>query len=158
MNKFLSTVFVLLIIFCLALTACSSDGSTIRLLSRCKMVDVPYETTEEYSVDLKYETVEAKSTTTLKGVLDVWAVGIVQVRNVDSETGEFTVIQTFKTLEDGETSLRTTQYIMPGETKEFKEEYDISAGEDVSLTYQVIPGTKKEIRTVTKYRQEERCE
>lgn len=147
--------------FSLALTACSSsDRSTIKFTSpiqKCKMVDVPYETTEEYSVDLKYEVVEDTKTTIFKGILDVWAVGIVKVKNVDSETGEFTVTQIFKTLEDGETSLKSAHYIMPGEAIEFREEYDISSGEDFTVQYQVIPGTKKETRIVTKYRQEEQC-
>jgi len=162
MNKNIILAFALMLALSLLLAACDSGtGSTIRFTSpikTCKTVDVPYQVTEEYDVNLKYEVVETLKTPTLKGILDVWAVGIVKVRNVDSETGTFTVIQTFKTLEDGETSLKSTQYIMPGETKEFEEEYDISAGEDFTVKYQIIPGTKKETRIVTKYKQEERCE
>lgn len=162
MKRHILMAFGLMTLLALLLMACNSESdSTIRFTSpikTCKTVDVPYQVTEEYDVPLKYEVADASKTTTFKGVLDVWAVGIVKIRNVDSETASFTVTQMFKTLEDEETSSKSTQYIMPGETKEFREEYDITSGEDFTVQYQVIPGTKKETRTVTKYRQEEQCE
>ena len=162
MNKNVILTFALMLVLSLLLAACESGtGSTIRFTSpikTCKTVDVPYQVAEEYDVNLKYEVVEASRTTTFKGFLDVWALGIVKVRNVDSETGTFTVTQFFKTLERGEKSFQSSQYIMPGETKEFEEEYDITTGEDFTVQYRVIPGTKKETRTVTKYKQEEICD
>ena len=130
----------------------------------------PYQATEEYKVDLKYEVVNNYKETFYEGFLDVWARSIVEVRNVDSETGSFIVKQTFKTLEDGSNDFTSSQYIMPGETKTFTEKYDISAGEDFDVSYVITPSQKTltrtvtkwrdvtKYRTVTKYKQEEVCE
>ena len=104
---------------------------------------------------MKYEHSGATSTT-LHG-LDVWAVGEVKVRNVDSETGAFSVEQTFSTLNRPSQSLKSTLYVMPGETKIFHEEFDISLGEDFKMTYVVMPAQKTLTRTVTKYRDEQQC-
>ena len=130
----------------------------------CKEIQVPYQDTEsyieqepyqatvEYKVNLKYEVVNNYKETFYEGFLDVWARGIVEVRNVDSETGSFTVKQTFKTLEDGSNDFTSSQYIMPGETKIFTKEYDISAGEDFDVSYVITPPQKTLTRTVTKWR------
>src|SRR3989344_1912452 len=125
-------------------------------IKTCKTVSVPYEVQEEYQVPLKYEVLERTKTNTLKG-FDLWTIGIVRLRNVDSETGMFTVEQTFKTL-DSEKTLKSSNYVMPGEVKEFRNEFDIDLGEDVTISYKVIPDKKTLTRTVTKYRQEERCD
>jgi hypothetical protein len=78
-------------------------------IKTCKNVEVPYEfqesyleqepyqATEEYQVPLKYEVVSATNYPGNHG-FDYWAVSEVKVRNVDSETGLFTVEQTIKTL------------------------------------------------------------
>jgi hypothetical protein len=159
-----------------------SADSTFKLQSpikTCRMVEVPYEeqeayidqepyqATEEYQENLKYEVVRHKPDTTLHG-FDVWATGDIDVRNVDSETGTFTVEQSFRTLA-GTRSYSSSQYIMPGETKNFHQEHDIDRDDKFELSYSVIPGQKTltrqvtrfrdvtKYRTVTKTRQEEQC-
>ena len=135
---------------------------------KCENVQVPYEeqepyqAIEEYQVPLKYEVISATKGTTLHG-LDVWAKDDVEVRNVDTETGTFSVAQTFKTLNRAPQTLQTSQYIMPGEIKNFHEEFDISLGEDFNVDYSVNPSEKTltrtvtKYRTITKYRTEQRC-
>lgn len=129
----------------------------------------PYTALEDQQVTLKYEVTKAISGTTDKG-FDIWAYGEVTVKNVDSETGSFTVEQTFTTLNKLPNTMRTTNYIMSGESKIFREEYDIKLGEDFNMKYVVQPGTKtvtKQVtkyravtkyRTETKYKQEEKCD
>jgi len=145
----------------LILSGCGdgTTGNTIKItnpIKTCKMVDASYQATEEYQEPLKYEVVEKTKSTTLKG-FDVWAVSEVTVKNVDTETGSFSVLQTFSTLNGQDRTLSSKQYIMPGETKTFREEYDIDLGEDFNVRYSVQPPTKTLTRTVTKYRQEEQC-
>lgn len=144
----------------------SPTGNTVKItnpIQTCKTVDVPYEelepyieqepyqAIEEYQVDLKFEVIEAKSSTTLHG-FDVWAVSTVKVKNVDSETGMFTIQQWFKKFEKESEKFSSNEYIMPGETKEFVQEYDVDAGEKWSSYHQVFPGQKTLTKTVTKYR------
>ena len=113
--------------------------------------DEPYQAIEEYQVPLKYEVISATKGTTLHG-LDVWATSDVEVRNVDSETGTFTVSQTFRTLNRAPKTMQSSQYIIPAEIKTFHEEFDIDLGEDFNVDYTVTPSEKTLTRTVTKYR------
>lgn len=160
MNKIL----LLIIIVALSLfTACNVDesltGNSLKFtnpIKTCKMVDVPYQAIEEYKVNLKYEVVNAFKNTFLDG-FDIWAKGVVSIRNVDTETDSFTVKQTFSTLNGASKTLSVIHYIMPGETTDFTSTYDINVGEDFNVNYQVIPGTKTMTRMVTKYKKEERC-
>ena len=158
-------------------------GNSIKLVNpiqKCEMDEVPYEVQEaniepyqaieEYDVDMKYEEISAYKTTALHGFFDMWAKSVVEIRNVDSETGLFTVEQTFETLNSGGKSFSSSQYIMPSETKTFIQEYDIDAGEDFNSYHKVFPAKKtlsrvvtkfKEVtkyKTVTEYRTEEQCE
>lgn len=136
----------------------SAESNSIKITSpvkTCRFVDVPYQATEEYQVDLRYEA--RGETETDNPGFDVVAIGRVFVRNVDSETGLFTVQQTFKTLNGMSPTYSSTHYVMPGETKVFEETYDVDWGEDFSMQYTVEPGQKTLTRTVTKFRQEERC-
>ena len=125
-------------------------------IKTCKNIEVPYQATEEYRVPLKYEVVSATKETTLNG-FDVWAVSDVIVRNVDSETGTFIVTQTFKTLNKAPQTFQSNQYIMPGEKKDFHEEFDINLGEDFNVDYRINPSEKTLTRVVTKYRTEQQC-
>lgn len=150
---------LLLICGTLILSGCGdgTTGNAIRItnpLKICKMVDVPYQATEEYQEPLKYE-YSGRTDTTLHG-FDIWAVGEVTVKNVDTETGLFTVLQTFTTL-NGQGTKSSTHYVMSGESVIFHEEYDITLGEDFKMTFLVQAPTKTLTRTVTKYRQEEQC-
>ncbi|MDD5615449.1 MAG: hypothetical protein PHH85_04540 [Candidatus Methanoperedens sp.] len=128
----------------------------------------PYNAYEDEQVLLKYEVTNALKSTTLKG-FDVWAYGEVTVRNLDSETGSFTVKQTITTLNNPSSTQQSSQFIMPSESKIFRQEYDIDMGDDFNINYIVEPGTKtitKQVtkyrtvtkyRSETKYRQEEQC-
>ena len=177
---------ILVIIVALSISGCTSSGdesSNIKLnspIQNCKMVDVPYEVQVAYTeqepytanvdeeVKLKYEIIESTTTTTDKG-FDIWAVGKVTIRNMDSETGSFKVEQYFSTLNDPKITRTSSQYIMQGESNIFREQVDIDLFEDFSMEYRVYPGTKiitKQVtkyrtvtmyRSETKYRQEEQC-
>ncbi len=150
-----------LCILLLLLAACDQGtGNAIKIKSpiqKCKQVEVPYDAIIEEKIPIKYEVMNAYTENFLDG-FDVWTAGRVLVRNVDSESGQFTVEQTFTTLKDGSRALRSSHYIMPGETVEFRSDYDIDMGEDVSLTYKVIEPKKTVTKTVTKYRTEEQCD
>ncbi|MEK6900587.1 MAG: hypothetical protein AABX05_05670 [Nanoarchaeota archaeon] len=137
-------------------------------IKTCKQVEVPYEVQEayeeqepyqaleEYQVPLKYEADGYKDATTHG--FDYWARSTIKVRNVDSETGQFTVQQWFKTKDGESQKFSSSQYIMPGETKEFVQEYDIDQGytfepENFFDSYHnVFPPQKTLTRTVTKYK------
>jgi len=118
---------------------------------------VQYEEQEEYTEPLKYEVIEAKK----EGYLDFLKFnyltkGSVKVKNVDIETGDFIVEQTFETLNDPPVTNKTKKRITAGETLEFVEIYDSDEGEDVRHTYKIIPNGITKFRTVTKYRNETR--
>jgi len=113
-------------------------------------VQEPYEAVEEYQVPLKYGVVSATDGSTTSG-FNYLKTLTVEVRNVDTETGLFTVQMFFKTLNDGESLKEAKGYIMPGEIKSFYQTYDSDFGEDVGGRYQIIPGKKTLTRTVTKY-------
>ena len=121
-------------------------------IKTCRNVEVPYQATEEYRVPLKYEVVSTTKDTTLHG-FDVWATA-----DVDSETGTFTVTQTFKTLNRQPQTLQSSQYIMPAEMKGFHHEFDINLGEDFNVDYTITPSEKILTRTITKYRTEQKCD
>lgn len=147
----------------------------------CKTIEVPYEAQEayqeeepyqaieEYQVPLKYEVISAVEDSTTSN-FNYYKTLTVKVRNVDSETGLFTVRMFFRTLNDPETTEDVTQYIVPGEVKTFYYEYDSDYGEDVDMQYVVIPDEKTltkmvtryrtitKYRPVTKYRTEQRCD
>ena len=150
---------LLLIISVFVIAACAKTGESIKLTSpiqNCKNVQVPYQATEEYQIDMKYEVISFEKESVVK-LLDLWARGTVGIRNVDSETGSFTVEQTITTLEGSPRTLSSSQYIMSGETKSFVEEFDVDLGEDFYINYKVSPPKKTLTRTVTKYRTEEVC-
>ena len=154
---------------------------TGEVVKNCRDVKIPYDVTEEYiekepyqgfedvQVDLKYEHngYHRESYSELFNVRDK---GIVNIKNVDTETGYFSVKMYFTTLGDGTTTEHTGGYVQPSETKEFNIYYDIDSGEDVQWRYEVTPGQKTvtkpvtkyrditKTRTVTKYRTETKCD
>ena len=120
-----SKYLIIIILLGISVSGCTSDdgSSSVKLtnpIQDCRMVKVPYEVQESYTVQepytayedievpLKYDTIERIKSTTLKG-LDVWAYGEVTVRNVDSETGSFRVLQTFSALNKPDKSKATTK-------------------------------------------------
>ena len=111
----------------------------------------PYQAIEEYQVPLKYEVISAEEGSTTHN-FNYFKTLTVTVRNVDSETGLFTVRMNFRTLKDSGTTKDVTQYIVPNEIKSFYQEYDSDLGEDVDMKYSVIPPEKTLTRTVTNYR------
>tara|TARA_Y100000310_G_C20586634_1_gene765759 strand:- start:539 stop:1153 length:615 start_codon:yes stop_codon:yes gene_type:complete len=161
----------------------SGEGNSLKLINpiqKCRDVQVPYEVTETYSdqepyqgfkdsiVDLKYSHF-GEGRASYSELFNVRYKGIVTVKNVDSETGYFTVEMKFKTL-DGIVMKSTGGYVQSGESREFNIYYDIDVGEDVDFSYNVNPGTKTitspvtkyrtvtKTRTVTKYKTEEVCD
>src|SRR3989344_3953777 len=87
-------------------------------LKTCKLVDVPYQAVEEYYEPLKFEVVSAINDIFYRG-FDVWAYSEVRVRNVDTETGTFTVKQNLDAFKHGQDTKTSSSYVMPGETKSF---------------------------------------
>jgi len=162
---------LLLLIMTFLLSSCGSSKSptgdvikeTNLVNQKCKIVEIPYDTPEsylesepyqaieEYQVDLKYEVIKTSSEETYHS-FDAWATGKVTIRNVDSESGLFTVEQTFKTLNRNSETKMVSTYIMPGEEKDFISEIDIDLGEDFNANYKVTPPKKTLSKTVTKYR------
>jgi len=124
----------------------------------CQEKQVPYDSKEEYQgfedvdVNLKYETMSASSRESYSELFNVRYKGMVNLKNVDDETGHFNVKMTFETLDDGIFKDSIGGYIQPGESKEFEIYYDIDAGEDVDWSYVITPGTKTITKPVTKHR------
>ncbi len=153
-------VFLLFVVFTGRIGGFSTGAATS---SNCRNVEVPYQeqeayeeqepyqAIEEYQVPLKYEVISAVEGSTSHN-FNYFKTLTVQVRNVDSETGLFTVRIVFRTLKDSGTTKDVTEYIMPNEVKSFYQEYDSDLGEDVDMKYSVIPPDKTLTRTVTRYR------
>lgn len=116
-------------------------------------VDVSYQEQEAYTEPLKYEVVEERTYGTISG-LNTVTKGVVRIKNIDIETGEFTVEQTFITLNDPPKTYKTTKRITSGETTEFVETYDSDRNEDVKRTFIVKSSSLTKFRTVTKVRPE----
>ena len=148
-------IFITLLIFNLSSGKITGFAITSPIKT-CKNVQVPYDVQEEYQVPLKFEVLSAKKGTTTHG-FDVWATADVVVRNVDSETGTFTVSQTLTTLNEAPQTKQSTHYIVTTESFTYHEEFDVDLGEDFNINYEVTPSKKTLSRTITKYRTEERC-
>jgi len=134
-------------------------GNTIKLtfpVQMCKWVDVPYQATEEYQEPFMHEDINTTFTTLNDPDTEI-AVGEVNVRNVDSETGLFTVTQTFTRPGEEPQTKSTTRYIMSGESVAFQEEFDIVLGEEYNIAFTVESPTKTMTRTVTKTKLEKQC-
>jgi hypothetical protein len=142
------------------IVGCNKTNKTID--TPCKLIDIPYQVTEDYQVPMKYEFVDAHINVRDGDLMaardnDLWAVSTVVVRNVDSETGMFLVTQSLKTSRDPEINLSSSEYIMSGETRNFTEFYKITSSIGRTLSFSIHEPNKTLTRTVTKYRQEERC-
>jgi hypothetical protein len=117
-------------------------------------IQVPYQDTEIYTVYLDAYVVDAEKTWRLD-LEGNFAVGIVQLKNIDNEAGWFTVNFKWETLNDDYTdSIR--HYIEPDETVEFRSDYAVNIGEDNQFTYTYRSDSVQRTRTVTKYRTETR--
>jgi hypothetical protein len=140
----------------LILSGCSEDaiGKAAEVIKTCKMVDVQHSATIEYTEPMQYTDTITKHTT-LQG-LEVWAVGEVTIKNIDTETGTFTVSQTFIFDRQSETKT-STQEIQPGESKVFLEEIKIMS-QDFNVEYTVQAPMKNTTRTLTRYNMEQVCE
>ncbi|MFH0869521.1 MAG: hypothetical protein V1866_00510 [archaeon] len=154
-------LFLALGIVWVVLDSSSPTGFSIKQLNpfaNCTDVNVSYEKNESYDADLKYQIVENSRDTIVKDGNDEWAVAVLKVQNADLLPGKFTVVRLFETAEKGKVSFNLSQDIAPGESKEFRSEYDISNGEQFSASYLIFPDKKKATRIVTNYRLEKRCE
>lgn len=119
----------------------------------CENVQVPYEVQEPYEVveehksPLRYEVTSVE-----EGLSNNYKTLAVRVKNVDIQGAVFTVRMYFKPLKGIESVKESKQYISPGETKTFYQEYSADSAEDVNARYVVIVDQKIEARTTTKYR------
>ena len=138
----------------------------------CVLVNIPiieprpYTVTKDVSIKLMYDAQGSQKNNhnILKG-FDVWAQIATKVRNTDSVSGTFTVIQTIKTLNKVYPKQSSTKVLMPGETSLFFAEFDIDSGEDwVIESVDIIPSTKTVPTPITEwideivgYRPEQQC-
>ena len=147
MKEWILPIFIVMIV----LTGCQPE---------CAMMDVPYQEIEEYKEGtLRYEIVSAYKYTD-RNDSGILAGSIVKVRNSDYQEGEFTVEHTFTLLNGTSNAFNSTQTILSGETKEFKQEIDSDTEEEemINVEGKVIPPEKIMTRNVTKYRLEEVCD
>lgn len=126
--------------------------------ANCTDANVSYQVNESYDADLRYQIVENTRDALVKEGNDEWAVAVLKVKNVDSVPGVFTVVRFFETAEDGKVSANYSKDIAPGETVDFRSEYDINNGEQFSASYLIYPEKRKSIKMVTHYRIEKQCD
>ena len=136
----------------------SITGNVVKTLKNCKMVEIPYEVIEEYQYYPKSKIIEGYQEEKVeifgKGI---YQRGVVSLKNIDKESGWFTINFLWETLNDKQTdSIR--HYINPDEIIEFVSIYDTDLGEDTKFTYNVKSDPITKTRIVTKYRTEEKCD
>jgi len=105
------------------------------------MKDLPDQEIEEYPEGpLRYEIVNTYKYTD-RNESSIFVGSIVNVKNLDSQEGQFTVEHTFTLLNGTSKTLVSTHVIMPGETKEFKQETDADTEEEekINVGGKVIP-------------------
>jgi hypothetical protein len=117
-------------------------------------VQEPYQVQEPYSYYLQYYVVDSKLTTEWEvGGRGVFVRATVQIKNLDSEAGWFTVTYEFETLKDGKVPQSLRHYIEPDKTVTYIFEYDVDAGEDTQgRITSVVSDPVTKYRTVTNYR------
>lgn len=136
----------------------------------CYTESIPYNAIEEVKEPMKFEVVESKygrrSECIERGFLGIGCIkeryylhAWIQIKNVDKESGEFFVSETFDTYRDGIKTLTSEKkYITPGETVTFDFNYDL-AGESAEYkepSYHVYGPSITVQKEVTKYREEKR--
>ena len=127
----------------------SSGGNYAPAQQKCERVQVPYTDYEQLKYNIVGEPIISSKTTGLNYYKRV----SLKIQNSDTETGQFAVDFYFKTLKRGSATINRNSVIEPTQTVEFTADYDVDLGEDVEVNYDIKPGQK----TVTKYREETRC-
>jgi len=123
----------------------------------CINVQVPYQAEETYTDYLKATVVDSSKTSSWDLSKGTYMIGIVKLKNIDSEAGWFTVTFNWRTLNNQYTDT-VRHYIEPDKIVEFKSIYDVKTGEDNELKYSYKSDPVSKTRTVTKYRTEQKCE
>ena len=82
----------------------------------------------------------------------ILGLNLIDSRNVDSETGTFTVSQTFRKLNREQKTMQSSKHTIPSGVKTFHEEFDIDLGEDFNVDYTETPSEKTLTRAVTRYK------
>lgn len=147
-------IFIVAVFFVLIASGCSITGETVE---DCKEVKVPYETTEKVVETERYtETIPVEKEVSLEYTDELLAnltgncgsltnyikCYYIDIANLDYTGGSFTVDCNFRTLYRT-FSEKESAYIGPKGVVRFKCEADVNFGEDVELTYNVVPPTKK---------------
>ena len=125
--------------------------------SNCRNVLVPYQEQEIVREGLQARVVDVEDDEVRNSSRGSYIYTRVDLRNVDNTAGYFTVIFRYETFEDGIRSREVREFIRPGETESFEEEYRIDFDEDVRWTYTYESDSIERVGTVTKYRTEMRC-
>ncbi len=138
----------------------STGSSSSNQLSSntCRDVQEAYQEQEAYQTPLSYSVLSSS----LKEEWDLqkgyYYRYDITVSNSDDNGGQFTVNFVLQTSKHGTLSDSSTQYVSSHSTQIFEKIFDTDMGEQVSGTHSVVPPTKTEYRTVTKYRTVRKCD
>lgn len=128
----------------------------------CRDVIVPYQTTEEY-IDLVPFTVLETRRADFRYSSIGWhrsiirdskeyEQGIVEVRNLEDEDREFTVIMHFLT-DDGTIRRRLSKTVFGDDSETFEASVQVNADDIIRWRYEVLPERKSRERIRTEYRE-----
>ncbi|CAN5180954.1 hypothetical protein BH09BAC1_BH09BAC1_02300 [soil metagenome] len=162
MTSFQTLSAIALFLSLVFLSSCCSE------IEVCYIEEIPYTAIEEWTEEAKYEVLEAKyskekicletsffglSCDRYRWFIKSYAI----VKNIDKESGRFSVSQIFETYRDGERKLTTPlRSLSPGESFNFILEYDLQDGnaDFKKPIYSVNPPTLTKQKEVTKFRKE----
>ena len=119
-----------------------------------------YSVKEPVQVQLTYRVVGTpKYHGALEGLTNYVTYANIEIQNTDTEPGTYIVNCQFRTLKRGTFTDEVRAYINPGDTEVANCKADTKFGEDVDVSYNIVPGTKtiyqdvQKTRTVTKTRE-----
>ena len=103
----------------------------------------PYDKNKwKQEIPLRYEVIRTDTDEVLIDFSNWIRKFIVEIKNIDSIPGTFTVNYHIRTAKQ-DYSLTEIGYIVPGDTREIIASVDLSFGEDFTWSYQVIPPMKE---------------
>ncbi|GEM_PF-5550742 len=124
----------------------------------CRDIVFPYEEREITSDFLDAEVTDVEDTEVRNSSSKSYIEAKVSLRNVDMESGWFTVTFVFETLDDGRRSREVRHFIRPDEIETFEYRYSVDFDEDVRWSYTYESDAASMSRVVTKYRTQRVCD
>lgn len=138
-------------------TSGSASSNQLTNTNNCRDVQEAYQEQEAYQTPLSYSVLSSSLKEEWELQKGYYYRYDVTVSNSDDNSGQFTVNFALQTSKHGTLSNSSTQYISPHSTQIFEKIFDTDMGEQVSGSHSVVPPTKTEYRTVTKYRIVQKC-